>query len=57
MSRAEAGRLKKSHTRSGLSIVEGYLFQAKLTDHNPLLEQGPATESCSGKRGQTQALH
>ena len=31
---------KKSHTSLELSIIKGYLFSDRLTEHSPLLEQG-----------------
>ena len=36
---------KKSHTSSGLSIIKGFLFRGRLTDHSSLLGWGTATES------------
>ena len=35
---------KKSHTSSELSIIKGFLFRGRLTDHSTLYEQETGTE-------------
>lgn len=53
---SEDGHLREIHT-SSVSIIEGYLFKVRLTDHNPPLQQGTATEPRSRNRGRVCVLH
>ena len=48
---------KQSHTSSELSIIKGYLFRGRFTDHSPLREWATGTEFSSQKRESKHTLY